>query len=361
MKNKLIGLIIVLAVMAGAVVYKVGFGGSAPLVKQQVTLKGYIGSEKEGLLQDADVQKLLKNKYGITLDYQKAGSIEMVQGSTAGLDFLFPSSQTAVELFKSTQGAKMAGSQTVLNSPLVVYSWDDVTAALEKQGVVRTDNGVSYIVDLPKLIALIENGTKWSDIGLPNLYGKMTLQSTDPVKSNSGNLFSGLLASILNGGQVVDANTITPVLPRVKTFFANLGYMQESSAYLFNQYINTGEGSSPLIVGYENQMIEYAAGQPSVWAAAKSKVRVLYPQPTEWSAHTIIALDAKAKIMLTAFQDPELQAIAWKKHGFRTGVPGIQNNVADVPVQGVPAQITQIIQTPTPGVMDTIIQALGQK
>ncbi|AYF42289.1 hypothetical protein [Ethanoligenens harbinense] len=242
MKRKLIGFLILAAAIVAVVVIKLGIGGGtgAPSVKQ-VTLTGLIGSEKEGLLQDASVQKILKDKYGITLDYQKAGSIEMAEGSTAGLDFLFPSSQTAVEVFRQ-RNIKNAGTQTVLNSPLVVYSWADVTGALEKQGIVRTDNGVSYIIDMPKMVSLMNTGAKWSDIGLNNLYGKIVLQSTDPESSNSGNLFSGLLADILNNGTAVDSTSVQAVLPQLKTYFGNLGYMQESSAYLFDQYTNTGEG-----------------------------------------------------------------------------------------------------------------------
>ena len=91
MKNKIIGAVVLALVIAAAALYRAGLFGAGGARPAQVTLKGYIGSEKEGLLEDADVQKILKEKYGVTLDYQKAGSIEMVQGSTDGLDFLFPS------------------------------------------------------------------------------------------------------------------------------------------------------------------------------------------------------------------------------------------------------------------------------
>ncbi|AYF42288.1 hypothetical protein [Ethanoligenens harbinense] len=95
-----------------------------------------------------------------------------------------------------------------------------------------------------------------------------------------------------------------------------------------------------------------------MWTKVKSNMRILYPVPTLWSAHTIIALDDKAKVLLNAFKDPQIQAIAWKKHGFRTGVSGVVNNVGDVPVAGVPAQITQVIQTPSPDVINAILAAL---
>ena len=46
---------------------------------------------------------------------------------------------------------------------------------------------------------------------------------------------------------------------------------------------------------------------------------MLYPTPTVWSAHVMIALDENGQILLNAMQDEEVQDLAWKKHGFRTG------------------------------------------
>ena len=43
-----------------------------------------------------------------------------------------------------------------------------------------------------------------------------------------------------------------------------------------------------------------------------------------------IALTPQGKQLLTALRDPEILEIAWKKHGFRSGVRGIDSPAEDV-------------------------------
>lgn len=350
MKNKIIGLVILLGVIVfGAVAF---FMSNA---KPNITVKGFVGGEKIGFLEDAEVKKILKDKYGITIDYSKAGSIEMVKEETGDADFLFPSSQTAVEIFKSEKGQKLVKSETVFNSPIVIYSWDSVTEALIKQGIVKKIDETYYIVDSKKLIDLVIEQKSWADIGLNELFGKIMIVSTDPTKSNSGNQFSGLLANLLNNGEVVNETTLLNVLDEVQNFYSRIGYLEHSSSDLFESYLRTGVGAKPIIVGYENQIIEFATDYPNDWKNVKENIRILYPEPTVWSDHTVIALNEKGKELITALQDPDIKKIAWEKHGFRTG---IQNDPKVLSVSGVPQAIKKIVPMPNPVVMDKIIKAL---
>lgn len=359
MKNKIIGIAILAFVILGAFAYLQITGGGQNLGgKTPVTLKGYIGSEKEGLLEDEQVQGILKKQYGVSLDYSKVGSIAMVEGNTDSVDFLFPSSQTALEIFKEKSPRKITASQVEFNSPLVLYSWDTVTDALVRQGIVETKDGTSYVVDMPKLIDLIRQNRKWSSIGLSDLYGNVNIISTDPTQSNSGNQFAGLLANLLNNGQVVDDASLQTVLPKVQEFFSKQGYQQTGSGDLFEQYLTAGMGAYPLMVGYENQMIEFAAQYPEKWEQVKARTRILYPVPTVWSSHTLIALNSKSVSAIKALQDPEIQKLAWEKHGFRSGIVGIVNSPKELAVAGVPETINQVIQIPKPSVMTRIISAL---
>src|ERR1700743_1061818 len=72
--------------------------------KPELTIKGIVGSEKSNFLENPKVKELLRSKYGLTLDYSRQGSIEMVSSPVKlDIDFLWPSSQLALELFKNTQ------------------------------------------------------------------------------------------------------------------------------------------------------------------------------------------------------------------------------------------------------------------
>jgi hypothetical protein len=58
-------------------------------------------------------------------------------------------------------------------------------------------------------------------------------------------------------------------------------------------------------------------------------------------------------------RDPDFQEIAWEKHGFQTGMMGVQNNPSDLPVRGIPETIAQVIPMPTASVMDTVIKVMA--
>lgn len=325
---------------------------------KEITVSGYLGGEKIGLLEDEEVKEILKKKYGITVDYTKAGSIEMIEQDSTDKDYLFPSSQTALELFKQTKSDKLYKSEIIFNSPIVMYTWKPIAEKLIENGIVVKKDDSYYIADMSGLTKLITERKKWSDIGLDSLYGYITIQSTDPNKSNSGNMFSGLIANIMNNEDVVDETTIDNILPQLKDFFSKIGYMEHSSADLFEQYLKTGMGAKPMISGYENQMIEFAVENPNDWNAVKDQVVVLYPTPTVWSSHPLIALNEKGARFIEAMQDEEIQKIAWEKHGFRTGVNGTINTNLEG-FSGIPKDIDSVISMPSQNTMKKLMEGLN--
>jgi hypothetical protein len=170
-------------------------------------------------------------------------------------------------------------------------------------------------------------------------------------------MFSGLLANILHG-DVVDVNSLQPLLPTIKQIFTRLGYMPSSSHDLFQQYLTKGVGDKPIIVGYENQVVEFSLQNPKLWPKVQDKVRILYPQPTVWSSHPLIILQEKANTLIEALQDEEIQKIAWEQHGFRSGLAGVQNDPNVLNIAGIPESITYVVPMPSPVVMNTIITTL---
>lgn len=356
MKNKLVGVFVLIAIIAGALVYQQFFH-----VGNVITLKGYVGGEKMAFLENEAVRSILQKTYKLDIDYIKAGSIEMVQETHgAEIDFLWPSSQVALELYKMSN-APLVTSEVIFNSPIVLYSWNLVTDTLIRQGIVEKIDTVYYITQFRNMIDLIVQGKSWRDIGLDALYGKIAIISTDPTKSNSGNMYAGLLANILyQGGDVVHQQTIQEVLPTIQMIFTRLGFMEHSSSDLFQAYLTKGIGDKPLIVGYENQIVEFSLEHEKLWPQVKETVRILYPRPTVWSSHPLLILQERAKPFIAALQDDEIQQIAWEQHGFRTGLIGVQNDPKVLDVVGIPDSITQVIPMPSPEVMDAIIAALQQ-
>lgn len=366
--KRLIPVLVVLVAVAVVVMYvirtgqgvPVGSGGSGILNVRsldRISLNGTIGGEKLGLFDDEAVKGMLDKQYRIaSVSVTKAGSLDMVRGEPGpDQDFLWPSTQIASEIYKERHTGK-SGTEIVLNSPIVLYSWDIVTDALVKQGIVKQTQGTYYVVDFSRLIKLIVAKKQWSDIGLQDLNGPITIRCTDPAKSSSGMTFFGLVANTLNGGNVVDENTLPAVMPTLQKLRRQLGFTPDSSADLFQQYLTQGVGACPMIVGYESQIIEYIRDNPDTNI---SSLRILYPKPTAWSSHPLIPLTDKGKRLRDALKTKEIQQLAWVNHGFRSGLPGVVNDPKLLKIPGIPERILNVSPLPSPNVMERVIQTLG--
>lgn len=230
-------------------------------------------------------------------------------------------------------------------------------ALLEQK--VATERDGSFYVDMQKLTDLMLADTSWADIGLPELYGSVSVDTTDPVKSNSGNVYAGLLANVLNGGETVDETSVGAVLPQLKEIFSRLGYMETSSADLFDQFLKTGVGAKPMIAGYESQLLEFSVQNPEEYETLKEDIVMLYPTPTIWSTHVLIALDDPGEQLISALLDEKVQALAWEKHGFRTSLYSAASDVEIFPVEETCQEITQVMEIPDYQTMKQIIDYLS--
>ena len=326
---------------------------------EAIVLNGLVGSEKANLFDNEEIKAILRNKYNITIKYSKVGSLEMIANETSAsnYDFYFLSSQTALEILRSKVPEKIKKSELIFNSPLVFYSWNIIVDKLIKKNLVKKVDNTYFMNDVQQLVDLIENGKKWEDLGITELYGKINILSTDPNKSSSGAMFAGLLANILAKDELT-SNNIQTFLPKLKVIYSNLGFLESSTGNLFEQYLKIGVGGYPIIVGYENQMIEFSDKYKDIWASVKQKAVVIYPEPTLWTSHPLVAANDQAVRLIDAMKDPAIQEIAWKQHGFRSGVIGIKNDVNSINIQGVPTTVTKVVQVPSGEIMLQILNEL---
>lgn len=224
--------------------------------------------------------------------------------------------------------------------------------------MVVKDGDTYYISDFAKLVALIESKTPWSAVGLPKLNGSVKIISTDPAESNSGNAFAGLLANTLGGGEVVQGSEIDPILPRIKAIFGRMGRLETSSGTLFESYLGQGMGAFPLIIGYESQIVELTFDRPADFEAIKREMRILYPRPTTWSSHPMICLTSAGTRLAEALKDPEIQTIAWERHGFRVGLATDSTPSPILREIGLAPSIDSVLQMPANDVMTKVLDSL---
>ena len=317
-----IGLLAASAAGTGGYVYLRQHPEIAGKFGEPKKLFGFAGGEKEGFLANARVRSVLERRFGLVLDARRAGSVEMVRERTL-LDqkpqFLWPSSSVLVELARNS-GVKISRDQVIFNSPIVLYSWDRIADGLVKSGFAEPAGGPRYTVDLLKVLKAIIAGETWEAMGVAGLFGRARIVSTDPNKSNSGFMFAGLVASLLSG-DVIALDSLGRIDGDVATVFRRMGYKPPSSGKLFDDYIAGGAGAQPLIVGYENQLIEWVLQDAERWkrveASAPSKPVILYPRPTAFSAHPLISVDRAADELSEALLSESLLELAWEEHGFR--------------------------------------------
>ena len=336
------------------------------------------GGGKEDFLADEEVVKILREKYKLNVVYDTwsngktitwpliremvgEGDKTIVSRIANGEQFnirsegvstydaLFTSDQRFYDYYKVSPNKEnneadrysvLDGGLT-LNTPIVIYSWGPVIDSLIKEGIVTEEDGVYFISDMDKLMNYILTSKKWKDVGLTDLYGSINIASTDPVSSSPGATYYGLLLAILSGGEVTVDNIQTN-LPKLKDFYIKSGYMNNTPADLFERYLKTGMGGNAMIVDYEKSIIDFANSNPNGFEQVKDSIRILYPKPTIWNSHCFAAFTENGKKLLEAYNDPEIQKIAWEKYGFRTGITGGSYDVSKLGL-GIPKEITSTV------------------
>ena len=378
-KKQIAGIVIFAVIVLGIIGYKLFSSGDGDeKIAGLTTVYVATGGGKEDFLADEEVQKILKKKYKLNVIYDtwsngktvlwplirervgygdssivnKIESGTEVTINTPGVskyDALFTSDQRFYDYYKLSPNKELGEADRyqvkdgglTLNTPIVIYSWKKVVEALENEAIVTKKDDIYYITDMNKLMDYILAGKKWSEIGLSELYGNINIASTDPVTSSPGATYYGLLLSILSNGEVTNENIDTN-LPKLKRFYIKSGYMNNTPADLFERYLKTGMGGEPMIVDYEKSIIDFANSNPDGFDEVKDDIVILYPSPTIWNSHCFtVFTDAGAKLY-KAFEDKEIEQIAWSKYGFRTGITGGSYDVSSTQIS-VPKTITSTV------------------
>lgn len=357
-KSKVIGLVALLAAVAivlGAVVWRqTRPEPAAPRTPDAVT--GYLGGEKTGLFDDPQFRQLAADA-GLDVDYRKAGSLAMMDADQSGMDYLFPSSRAAVE-YGTSRGVDTSHADIVFNSPIVVYTHKAVADALVGSGIMSVSDGV-YRIDMAKAVDAMTADRTWADLGYAAGYGQFRIDSTDPVQSNSGNEYAALVATVLNGGQPATVESVNRDADTIRAIFAKSGWMETSSEDSFNQFLTLGVGSKPMMIGYESQLLDLAVNQPDAYAQVRDDVILAYPTPTVWSTHTLIALDDNGERLLDLLRSPDMQKLAWERHGFRAANYVGTDSIERFGVPGTVDQVTGVSELPDNDAMQALIATLS--
>lgn len=333
-----IGLALVLAVLIGGGYVVMQQLDRSPTAKA-VTVSCVGGSEKTQFMRDSEVVAILADDYGITVHWSAMGSYDQVLMSGSEIkarevNCLWPSSGSARNVFEAQRAATFPEyrAETLLQSPEVLYAGPTGTDALVRAGLVVRNGHLYSMPDLRRFLLDFQvPGRTWEEIGAAGLKGPMSISSTDPVRSNSGFTLAQLQLIMV---ATPDARQPTidqarAALPTMRGIYDAQGLQAATSEYGFQQWLTQGgEYASPLFAGYENQIIQQVTNGAN-GDRFLTDVRMIYPEPTIYSDHPMLALDADAGRLLEAMKDERIQRIAWQRFGFRSAINSDWSRVGD--------------------------------
>lgn len=341
--------------------------------RSAITVTGLIGSEKKAFFSDPEVAKRLKKAHGLIVDFEKVGSRRIAtEGGSKGkvnqYDFAFPAGVPAAE--KIRRDFKTKGSTRIFFTPMAIASWQPVVKVLEQNGIVNKRNDFYAIVDMGKLLKLLNAQKRWKDLPNNNDFSvgrRILIKSTDIRSSNSAAMYSSLASYLENNDEIVTNNEqIQKILPDMTALFNDQGFLSGSSATPFEDYIVKGAGNSPMVMIYESQFLYQAALSAQMGNNSIRKDMVLlYPEPTIYSQHLMVAMTDNGKLLAEALaNDVELQKLAIK-HGFRSNNASLAGDFSTQLQQsgltGIPQNLNEVIDPPSYDIIEEIIQRIEER
>jgi hypothetical protein len=292
---------------------------------------------------------------------EKAGSRQIATSyDLKQYDFAFPAGIAAAEKIRREQNAKK--SYQAFFTPMVIASWRPIAQILIENGIVEERNGAYYIIRMDRLLKLIADKQRWTDLEGHDKYPankSILVTTTDVRKSNSSAMYLALASYVLNGNRIVqDEQQADALIDILASLFLRQGFTEHSSAVPFQDYLTMGPGKSPMVMIYEAQFLHLAAQQEGT---IQNDMVLLYPEPTLFTKHVLIALSEKGERLGEALtSDETLQKIA-TEHGLRTENIGLFRQFIKEKGLTIPDSLVNVIEPPSYEVLEYMIQKIEQR
>ncbi len=111
-----VGLGLLLVAAAVVVLLPLVGGGNRAVT----TVRGWTGGSKISLITNPQIRTLMRERYGIAVDYAEVGSNDMVSRNSSDQDFLWPGNEAVVERYRAG-GGTLVKAENIFASPLVIF------------------------------------------------------------------------------------------------------------------------------------------------------------------------------------------------------------------------------------------------
>ncbi|WP_433634226.1 three-helix bundle dimerization domain-containing protein [Nocardia sp. CA-120079] len=345
--------VVVLALVVGFAVRRPDQPAAAGATAALTTVHGVVGSEKLAFFEDPRVVEALARK-GVKAEVDPAGSRQIATSIDLGkYDFAFPSSAPAAERIQRARN--ISTKYTPFSSPMAIATFQPIADLLTAVGVVRP--GPVPTFDMARYLELVRTDVEWDKLRDNTVYPvhkNILVSTTDPRTSNSAAMYLAIASHVANDNTIVQGPAAEQaVLPTVSRLFVRQGYTENSTDGPFREYLAAGMGPTPMVWIYEAQFVE-----ATVRGQIKPGMVLTYPSPTVVSQHTLVPLTAPGdRIGRLLATDPDLQRLA-AEHGFRTSDPSRFAKVAADNYVPVPADVIDVIDTPTIDTLEHLIDSV---
>lgn len=346
-------------ILIGGVGIGIWFSASdAYEANQLVTIRGLIGSEKEEFFQDERVVAALR-RHQLTVEIDKAGSREIAAKLSDGAyDFAFPAGIPSAEKIQASPAGGKA--YDVFFTPMAIASWKPIADILVANGIAKNE-GAYYTLNMAAYLTLVQNGVRWSELkdnAAYNVNKRVLITSTDIRRSNSAAMYLALSSYVLNNNSIVQLGYNPDLLAQLEKLFLEQGFTEYSSEAPFEDYLSMGMGKAPMVMIYESQFITQTIRAASTM---NDQMVLLYPQPSLYTKHILVAFNANAEKLGDALEnDEELQKLEIE-YGFRNKNQAYQQEFWQEHTIQLPQTLLDVIDPPSYEVMEDMIQKIEAK
>jgi hypothetical protein len=303
---------------------------SALLCREPREISFAIGTEKQPLINDPKWQDFHeKGCWKIVPSSMGSGQIVAnynPQATQPSYDLLWPAGDAAIADLREKQGS-VPSVELRAQTPLVVLAGKDVYNALEQAGAVRVTTKGKASMSTGWIVNRFRSGEGWSDLGAGFEKWPMRFVTTHPALSNSGRNMAALIAMTMAGTQSLSPKDVKRIEPDLQRYYEG-GELKSSTGDLFEQFVQTGGTSQPLIVAYEFEVVEAFR---RLGPQAFGNIKVVYLENTLVNSNPLLGVEDgdlntdDAKDYLDWLRQPEnAKAFAeiLEEHGFRVSRGG---------------------------------------
>jgi hypothetical protein len=242
---------------------------------------------------------------------------------------------------------------------MAIASWKPIADILVANGLAQNQGGY-YTLNMDAYLKAVAANKRWSDLTNNQAYNvnkDILITSTDIRQSNSAAMYLSLASYVANGNNVLqDDSQIQAVFPLMSALFLKQGFTEYSSEVPFQDYMSMGMGKAPMVMIYEAQYIAQAA-QPN---GIRSDMVLMYPEPTIYSKHTLIALTPNGiKLGDLLLNDPVLQRLA-VENGFRNNNLDLFKQVKQERNLNLPDNLVNVVDPPSYEILEKTIEQIQQ-